>query len=141
MSKQLRRYFGVWSAGGAGHYLYNPEGSQDFPGYDRCSQLTASHLDSSKKLLPGFTSPNQSSYHVDQVQGLWRHTIWDDGGVPLSVLACWDRTGDSRGGCNSQFWIWGTKDRDEAERLAKEAFPEQWARIEAAQPTKQGGDE
>lgn len=131
------RYFGMWSrTSSGGHRLYTPAAVSDYETAEHITNLIGGSIDGSRRLLPGsfnwqkdwVSAPAAES----QVQGLFRHTVWDDDGVEVSCLAAWDRTTDRRSGSNSQFWVWGTADRDEAERMARESFPQQWARLDAA---------
>lgn len=106
-------FFGCWNDS-AGHYLRFPDGRhvreknvQDFP-------CLLAALDSG--LLP----PNQP-----QVEG--RATLCVLNGWTL--LAFWDRSGDSRGGSNSVFLVRGALDFDAACAMAREAFPAIWSRF------------
>ena len=46
-----------------------------------------------------------------------------------TILAFWDRSGDSRGNSNSAFVIRGELDFDEAVAASRQAFPGIWARF------------
>lgn len=46
-----------------------------------------------------------------------------------TVLACWDYTGDARGGCYSMFWIKGQLSANDMVDAIKRDFPCIWARI------------
>jgi hypothetical protein len=133
------RYFGKWSPTSSGHHWYTPRAASDYDTYERIKGVVGASVDGSQWLLPGafrVTRGYVSAPPEDkQQQGLFRHTVWNDDGVSVSCLAAWDRTADQRSGSNSQFWVWGTADRDEAERLARESFPQQWARLDAAKET------
>jgi hypothetical protein len=48
-----------------------------------------------------------------------------------TVFACWDYTGDMRGGCYSMFWIKGRVGANDIVAVIKRDFPMIWARITA----------
>lgn len=48
-----------------------------------------------------------------------------------TVLACWDYTGDMRGGCYSMFWIKGKLSANDMVAAIRRDFPCIWARITA----------
>jgi len=59
-----------------------------------------------------------------------------------TVLACWDYTGDMRGGCYSMFWIKGRLTANAMVEAIKRDFPVIWARITmGGVMALQGGDD
>lgn len=52
-----------------------------------------------------------------------------------TVLACWDYTGDKRGGCYSMFWIKGKLSANDMVAAIRRDFPCIWARITAGSGT------
>ena len=52
-----------------------------------------------------------------------------------TVLACWDYTGDMRGGCYSMFWIKGKLSANDMVAAIRRDFPCIWARITAGSGT------
>jgi hypothetical protein len=106
-------YFGCWH--GAGHYLHTPGGNtmserripEDFPIEHRA-------LDAC--LLP----PNQP-----QTEGL--ATLCHLNG--WTILAFWDRSVDTRPGCNSAFLARGTYTFETMVGIAKDQFFEVWNRF------------
>ncbi len=55
--------------------------------------------------------------------------------VNYTVLACWDYTGDKRGGCYSMFWIKGKLSANDMVAAIRRDFPCIWARITASSGT------
>jgi len=65
---------------------------------------------------------------LPQTEG--RAVVWAS--AKWTILAFWDRSVDTRGGCNSAFIIEGRHDFDSAVAAAKSAFPKVWARFKFA---------
>ncbi len=109
-------YFGCWH--GAGHYLHSPGGRKcweaavpaDFP-----CRITA--------LDTGFLPPGQG-----QKEG--RASLWHGNG--WTILAFWDRSVDTRSGCNSAFIFRGTHDFNAMLALAEMDYPEVCKRFKFA---------
>lgn len=107
-------YHGVGPDGRAGHSLWKPgqgwscKEPEGFP-------CKASSLDGC------FLPPGQ------QVEG--KASLWsvDDGA--WTILAFWDRSGDSRGNSNSAFVIRDDLGLRAAIEIARESFPEIWDRM------------
>ena len=96
-----------------GHYLFREDGVRAYNLPDLFPVLPAA-LDS------GFLPPR-----LPQEEGLasLAHVAgW-------TVLAFWDRSVDSRQGCNSAFVIPGTHEFHDARRIAQERFPWVWKRF------------
>lgn len=99
----------------AGHYLFEKgmrsvRGSlipRDFP-------CPAGYLDS------GFLTPGTSE--VEGKAALWHVEGW-------TILAFWDRSGDSRGKSNSAFVIRGRHNLEDAIEHSRASFPEVWGRM------------
>lgn len=108
-------YFGCW--GGPGHFLVAPNGR-----HASCPAWQEFELDA--KLCPGYvgayTTPN--SAQVEGAAALYHKDGW-------TALAFWDRSVDTRGGCNSVLLLRGTHFGAEVVRLAQEAFPSIWKRF------------
>jgi len=74
---------------------------------------------------PGMEDDDTRHHDVKQVQGharLTHHNGW-------TILAFWDRTGDSRGNSNSAFLEQGEHSFDEMVAKAKATFPKIWERF------------
>lgn len=108
-------YHGVNLSGELGHYLFRPGmrsvNQHSLPGNFPCRPDA---LDGG--LLP------QNKDEIEGRVSWWRTQGW-------TILAFWDRSGDSRGNSNSAFVIRGEMFIDDALDLAKEAFPEVFARM------------
>jgi len=98
--------------GQPGHYLYRPPG-----------------ISSSRRKLTPFGWELDGGYAPKgrQVEGRAR-LVHDKG---WTILAFWDRTGDTRGNSNSAFLIEGEHTFDEMVAMAQEHYPKVWKRITA----------
>lgn len=120
MSGRDSYYFGCWRD--SGHYLWAPGrcsvwGNHDCPWQDY-------ELDA--KLAPGTTlvrgrhrTPHEQP---EGIAALHHKDGW-------TAIAFWDRSVDRRSGSNSAFILRGTHSFDETLRLARDAFPEIFARF------------
>lgn len=107
-------YFGAWSNLRLGHYLYLPGGAA--AGYDAEKSLPfrESILDSGLLIQEG--SQTECVVHRSVING------W-------TILCFWDRSGDSRSGSNSAFVIGDECTTETGMKLAREKFPEVFARL------------
>lgn len=117
--------------------MYSPSADSDYDAERVVKRLLGGkHPDGCPAVLPGnfvdCAGYTKNPPETEQVQGLFRYTAWKDGDLPVTCLATRDRTADQRYASNSQFWVLGTDDVVEAQRLTRTAFPQQWARIDAA---------
>jgi hypothetical protein len=113
-------YFGVWPGQKAGHFMHNIWGQHVHPA------LPWEVIDG--VLQPGAEKKRHPHDFVpieEQVEGL-AHIHYKDGWTALSF---WDRSGDSRGGSNSNFFFKGTYTFEQMVDLAKECFHTVWARF------------
>lgn len=104
--RYVPRYFGCW--GGAGHYVWTPQRSND----DRNHEWL--------RLLDGKLPPAG-----EQLEGLAK--LYHFNGVTL--LAFWDRSGDSRLGSNSVFALPGKLSFDQIVLQSRCLFPDVWQRF------------
>lgn len=106
-------YFGVWDVRRLGHAIYGPTGQVE-------------HTSS----LPSFLDPVQLDgvYAPDlatQPEGLARVVHLGD----WTLLAFWDRSGDTRPNSNSVFIVRGHFSFQAMLHIAKDAFPSIWRRF------------
>ena len=115
-------YMGCWDR--VGHYLAGPDPSV-MP-----ESIRGDKLDNPKRW--GTEYGKQHIRYLHHVDG------W-------TVLSMADRTVDTRPGSHATFAMAGTLTKDEAEALARAAFPTIWARVDAAAlraaPASEQGDE
>lgn len=121
-------FFGVLSGTGAGHYLYDPRG--------HCEERRA--LPPALQRLDGVwcfpvpRTPEECRFGtprtVDQTEGRG-HIHYVDG---WTVVSWWDRSEDWRRGCCAVFLIEGRHMWADALVAAREAFPREVARMDAA---------
>lgn len=107
-------YFGC--DGQPGHYLWNP-GMSDAGFYSQgrgWPHVPWERIDG--VLAPQNVGQRHGASALHHLDG-W--TAW----------AFWDRTVDTRPGCNSIFFAEGTHDEAKMRELAQEHFPEIWARV------------
>src|ERR1700756_3383092 len=118
-------YFGPWDT--AGHFL-NSEGGRWVPERERGTFPWNENSSSN-----GIDCQLQPGCHL--VDGRWRHGKEIEGEALLhhrsgwTALSFWDRTIDTRGGCNSTYFAEGTFTFDEMVAMAKERFAERWNRM------------
>jgi hypothetical protein len=107
-------YFGVLVPKQAGHHLYDSVlGVRDT---SLPPSLKEHHLDGGYCIYkPGQPQGEALIHHLDG----------------FTVMAMWDRTGDSRPGSSSTFVMEGTHAYPAMCRLASEAFPAVWKRLSA----------
>ena len=110
-------YFGVLDPKQSGHHLYDPDlralRDSSLPAW-----LKMSNLDGDFCIhRPGQPQGVALVHHLGDV-------IND-----VTVMAMWDRTGDSRPGSSSTFVVEGTHDFEAMCKHASEAFPSVWKRI------------
>ncbi len=110
-------YFGCWH--GAGHYLHDTQGRTIWRDESTGLPFPSRTLDTGFLPKP---EPGRSAEQPEGVVHLTHHKGW-------TVIAFWDRSVDTRTGCNSAFAIEGEHAKDEALRLAREAFPTVFARF------------
>lgn len=125
-------FYGVAGSTGAGHHFYERSGSS--------MRMT---------VRPPLPAQVSRSEHVD---ARWCFSAPITGERPFggpgqpqgrgfihrvagwTVISWWDRSGDSRMGSNAVFFVRGYHQWTEALRRAREAFPREIARMEAAYP-------
>jgi hypothetical protein len=113
-------YFGCWPGSGGGHYLF-ASGGRHTP-REVQQRLPWRVIDGG--LQPGVI--RGEAYHSgpeNQGQAMLHRT----GG--WTCVAFWDRSEDSRGGCNSNFFVRGNFTFDEVVQISKEHFPTVWKRF------------
>ena len=117
-------YFGCWDQ--PGHYLHEPGGRVVYP--EAVGPFVGGGAYGSHLPLDGTFTPGPYSLHIE-----------DDTAVALThirgwtVLAMWDRSVDTRGGCNAAFIAEGSLTGAEMWALARQHFPQIVARLKAAQ--------
>lgn len=121
-------YFGCWNQ--AGHYLHDPSGrvlSQEKVGPFDVYGKTGLPLDG--KFTPG-PHPQYGTGGLLQDESFVALTYargW-------TVMAMWDRSVDTRGGCNANFIAEGRLTEAEMWALARQHFPQIVERLKATQP-------
>jgi hypothetical protein len=121
-------YFGPWDR--SGHYLHHEggrsvrdheRGSLPWHEYSPCNGIDCC-------LQPGCVWNNGIWKHGPEIEGhaLLHHR---DGWTALSF---WDRSVDTRGGCNSTYFAEGSFSFDEMVALAKERFAYRWNKMSFA---------
>src|SRR5689334_1590601 len=113
-------YFECWKD--AGHYLF---GSKGRTVYHEEKRLLPQALQTPDGTLAPARRDPAGNIREEAAQGVAAlHHI--DGWTALSF---WDRSVDHRGGSNSTFILRGVHSFEEAESLARKAFPQVWARF------------
>lgn len=124
-------YFGYWYPGG-GHMLCKPSG------YSEREDTLPQEL---RRLDGPFAGdPAKIKGYYDGVHGKQTVPHWDTNDqeqglgrlhhvAGWTVLAFWDRSGDTRGSSNSAFLAEGELSFEEMRDLAQEHFPSIWTRI------------
>ena len=125
-------YFGCWSR--SGHHLHKPNGRSV---YD--VKLPWKYIDGvlQPHAHPMIEKANgnrhvksvDSDLQVQSLAALHHKDGW-------TVLAMWDRTVDTRYGCNANFFAKGTHTYAEMVPIIEEHFPQIWKRINAAAPVR-----
>lgn len=112
-------YFGCW--GCLGHYLYD---SQQRSVNDDKSEIPHAWR---RGALDGAFAPRRGSgrYSEEYPQGVAAHTSKDG----WTLIAFWDRTGDSRGNSSSTFLAKGDFTFEQMVAMAKFEFPDLWKRF------------
>ena len=128
-------FFGVAPGSTSGHYLYTPA-------WRTCTEaagLSQRQLDA--EFVPGLAHRKPDHEYPDpryQEQGACKLTHRFDcaalrsGRTEWTIVGWWDRTGDRRHGSNSAILVRGALSFEEAIACGREAFPQVWARMEAA---------
>jgi hypothetical protein len=119
-------YFGPWER--AGHFLWAENGGRvrddqrnNFPWHED------SHTD-------GIDCQLQPGCRRDDC-GDWRHGLEKEGEALLhhkngwTALSFWDRTVDTRGGCNSTYFAEGTFTFEEMVQMSSTRFKERWDKM------------
>ena len=113
-------YFGCEAKDSVGHFLfaYEPGSSGKYPmrSVGRDYGFPPQTLDG--KWCPQISSEPEYLANITHFGG------W-------TIMAFWDRSGDSRPGSNSAFIMWGILSFDEAVARAKARFPKVWSRFTA----------
>lgn len=126
--KEYPLYFGVWDpAMERGHFLFSPSGTHVFSDHQAQlpQRLQDHHLDSG--YCRGVRS-RRNPPDKEQVQGLARlHRVegW-------TLIAFWDRSGDSRFASNSALLVFGEHTFEEMVGIFEKSYPKQWSRLQAA---------
>jgi len=104
-------FFGCWER--SGHFLWEPNGTH---ASQRTSDIPWRNLD--QALCPGY---REGAYtpEADQVEG--QAALHHQGG--WTALAWWDRSVDTRFGCNAVLIAEGTWTSEEMLRIGRERFP------------------
>lgn len=116
MSQPTMFYFGPWDS--AGHHLYDENGRSvrnrgSFPWNEWDS---ANGIDG--KLQP----ETEGYYQVEGVAAIHHKDGW-------TALSFWDRTVDTRYGCNSNYFAEGVFTFDEMVEMAKTRFAARWDKM------------
>ena len=113
-------YFGCWTHSGGGHYLWVPEGHH--APREVQQRLPWASIDG--VLQPGVikgevyhSGPEPQGHAALHQKGGW------------SCIAFWDRSEDTRGGCNSNFFVRGTFTFAEVVQISQAHFPTIWERF------------
>ena len=114
-------FFGCWSPERIGHHLYPPHGLSE------SSCPAGENWTFDCKYAPGWgvDTGRFDPSELPQPLGVWRRTVVNG----CTVIACWDRSADKRGGCNAAFIVEGEHDLASALTIAKQHFPAQVERI------------
>ena len=112
-------YFGCWDEQ-KGHFFHHPDGRRDYEREGKHKLMPWAAVDGC--LCPGYRGPYENGPQVEGEAALHHKEAW-------TALAFWDRSMDSRGGCNSVFFAEGTYNTAEMIKIAKEKFPSIWARF------------
>ena len=107
-------YFGVWDREHLGHFLYTPGGWMSRHAAQQTLPFGPHILDAG--LLPPIGPETEGLVYRSVING-------------FTVLAFWDRSGDSRFKSNSAFVLEGEHTIREGLALAKEYFPSVFARF------------
>ena len=125
-------FYGVWPGTGAGHYLFDPR-----------RKMLGCHPDTTPLLGALYWARSAGPYPWD-TQAEWRRLAGErrsqeQGRFVLfqsetvTLITCWDRSEDRRGGCCTAFLLPGPPlDRETALQRARDAFPAVFARMERA---------
>jgi len=109
-------YFGVEQRNRPGHRYVSPSGGDTFE---------------MEKKLPRFLNPRQGlidgQYCIQTTNVEGRALIHFVQG--WTVLSFWDRSGDSRGGSNSNFVVKGRHSFNDMVEITRALFPQIWARF------------
>lgn len=114
-------YFGSWNQ--RGHLLYTSSGRT--PSWDAVYEMPVPLRDG--KLDGAFAPKGPEQVNIANHFHIAKWT----------VIAFWDRSGDSRPGSNSAFVMEGDKTFEEALMIARAHFPEVMKRIETVAPITQ----
>lgn len=109
-------FFGVWDAR-KGHFLVDTTGRTVHD--ERHATPWESH---DAVLCPGYRGQYDNGPEVQGAAALHHRGGW-------TALAFWDRSVDTRGGCNSVFFAEGTYGPEAMVEIARAAFPRIWARF------------
>jgi hypothetical protein len=119
-------YFGPWDR--AGHYLHDERGNHVYRreqlGSFPWDEMSADHgIDG--QLQPGCYKKFDHWRSGEQREGealIHHKNGW-------TALCFWDRSVDTRGGCNSNYFAEGTFTFDEIVAMAKERFAYRWKKM------------
>lgn len=117
-------YFGCWRE--SGHYLWKPGRSHAWDD-ERNGVLPWKFIDGC--LPPARRGrPDSRGYRSVEREAPQGHAAlhYKEG---WTAFAFWDRSVDTRGGCNSAFFVRGIHSWEDALRIAKAKFPSVWKQI------------
>ena len=126
-------YFGAIDR--PGHYLWQPgrNGVKSVPGPEAdtlgwgwCAGKLDGRYPPARRRAPDKRGYCMVLAEATQGAAALHHETRND--VEWTILAFWDRSVDTRGGCSSTYLLEGTHDYPTAVKLAKEHFPTVWAR-------------
>jgi hypothetical protein len=106
---------GVWGHREAGHYAYSPSGRSGGRYGDPIGPWK--HVDGTLAPMDGYRREAPQGHAVLHHKDGW------------TALSFWDRSGDSRGNSNSNFFFDATLTFEEALAAARERFPDLFARF------------
>lgn len=122
-------FYGVWPGTRAGHFLRNRNGST----HDKergWLKLMEKNRGGASFYPWNYSDHHRRGRHGPEIQGLFHYFISPQ--RSFTLVTCWDRTEDNRGGCCSAFVAMGARTREEALGLAQTTYPAVFARMKAA---------
>lgn len=122
-------YFGVRSPG-KGHYFYLPDYAE--PQRERFTPLPRELLAGGFDARWCRAQPLPASGHAHAGETQTEGVVYLHHAHGWTIAAWWDRTGDSRPGSNAAVIVRGRVDYATAMARGREAFPREFARMEAA---------
>jgi hypothetical protein len=104
-------HFGVWENDSAGHYTHGENGRT--LGFNQIGPWT---------MFDGNLAPGGRHKDVEGATAIHYFEGW-------TAISFWDRSSDTRGGCNTGFFVARVCSFEELCELAEERYPKQWKRL------------